>query len=944
MLMIVASVAAIASATAQDTTRIYTKDHPLVYEDLWDMPPYSYLDENGVACGYSIDLVKIILERLNIPYVVKLRHSDEVFSNIASRKADLTIGMYADYHFGKGHFGRSVVTLFTQSLAQPKKRGDVIKDISDLQGERVYARPSSYAYSEMVKAGLKRYVVPTADLKAALMKVNETDSGVVLWNSMALKSIVKQYKLNNVVVTSIGMDHGEYRFLSQDTALLSKVDSVFVELEMDETITQLRKKWFYPETLQDSTVMYFTYAVVFALVLVLCFFAYYIYFRYRERSMKALLQKQNQRLSLYLESGKVRLFSYNVEKRTFHGYHAFSQGTNSNEVYTVASFAQFFVEKDFSQMMNSINELSVGMKDVAKMNIVLKRTKIDDKLYPFELTLKVLRKEGDDVSLILGTLCNLDEEQRKAEELRKAVLKYRMMFDTAVADMIYCDNDGVILDINEKACRTFGIPDRQTLIDRHFSLGKANWLYNKDINLDEKSWSTSIVSVDKLRMEGLCDELVTIHGKKFYELMIVPIFSNDGERVGLFITGRDVSETVSFMRREKLRTKRIQVATDRLQRYVDNINYALKVGHIQLAHYSPTTRSFDVIYDVKRPPMVLSQLRCIRTVAPEYRQNAVNLVLNMDRCKQKRFSVRVKTGLKDFATNHTVFYQVSGVPIVDKDGNVQQYFCLLRDITELVATEEELQKQTQKAQEAENLKNTFLKNMSHEIRTPLNAVVGFAELFEQEHTPEDEVVFSNEIKSNSKKLLYLINDILLLSRIDAKMIEINKEPVDFVDTFKTRCLMAWSTGVAENVHTAIECQFDKLVVDVDANQLGYVVEQLAKLGAKFTTRGFVRAKLDYFNEELVMKFEDTGVGISDDIQKRIFDIESRFEGGFTTSGLELVIVNKLVKLFGGNIFVESQLGRGSTFRVTIPCQLQDKEKSDGTSTMDFSNEPTLLLK
>lgn len=933
----------VCQAQAQDSVKIYTKSHPLVYEDLWDMAPYSYLDENGVPCGYSIDLVKNIFERLNIPYVIKLHHSDEVFDDIAKGKADLTIGMYADYHWNKGHFGKSVVTLFTQSLAQPKQKKNVVKDINDLRGERVYARPSSYAYSEMVKAGLKRNIVPTVDLKAALMKVNETDSGVVLWNSMALKSIVKQYKLDNVVIAPIGMDHGEYRFLSQNQALLTLVDSVFVEMEMDETITQLRKTWFYPETLQDNTKKYFLYALSVAVVLMLCFTIYYVYFRYRERTMKALLERQNQRLSLYLESGKVRLFSYDVAKRTFHGFHAFSEGTNSDEVYTVASFAQYFVDKDFSRMMNFINELSAGMLESRKMRLSLRRTKYDSQLLPFELTLKVLRRDGKDVTVILGTLCNLDEEQRKAEELRRAVLKYRMMFDTAVADMIYCDNEGVILDINEKACNTFGINDKKQILDRRYSLGKARWLYNDDIDMSEKNWSTSIANVDDLRAAGLCDDLVTIHGRLYYELMIVPIFNNDGERIGIFITGRNVSETVGFMRREKLRTKRIQIATDRLQRYVNNINYALEVGQIRLAHYSPVTRSFDLVYDLNRQPLILSQLRCIKTIDEKDRQKAVDLILNMDRCRQKRFSVRVKTVMKDKTTGHDIYCQVSGVPLVDKDNGIQQYFCLLRDVTQLVATEEALQAQTQKAQEAETLKNTFLKNMSHEIRTPLNAVVGFAELFEQEHTPEDEVVFSNEIKSNSKKLLYLINDILLLSRIDAKMIEIIKEPVDFVDTFKTRCLMAWSAGVKGEVHTSIECQFEKLVVNVDANQLGYVVEQLAKMAARFTDHGFIRAKLDYFNGEMMMKFEDTGKGIDDETQKHIFEIESRFEGGYTTSGLELVIIYKLVKLMNGNIFVESQLGRGSTFRITIPCELEDKEKSEGTSTIDFSDNQTLLL-
>lgn len=923
-------------AFAQDTIKIYTEENPLVYEDLWDMSPYTYLDEKGNACGYNIDMIKIILDKLNVPYTIRLRHSNEVFDDIKKGKADLTIAMYANYHKDDGFFGRSVVTLFTHSVAMPKREQEVARDISDLKNTSIYVRPSSFAYNEMIRNGIKNLAIPTEDLKSALMRVNETDSGMVIWNSLALKSIVNRYGLTNIKISPINMDHGEYRFLSRDTALLNRIDSTFVQMEMDETLVQLRKKWFYPENVDDDTLTYFYYATAIGGIILAVFLIYYIYYRIRERAMRDILERQSQRLSLYLESGKVRLFSYDVISRSFRAFHAFTQGANTQETYQVATFQQYFVDKEFARMMNYINEIAAGKRQEATMKIMLRRTRQDSELFYFELRLKVLRVKDGMPSMILGTLSNLNDEMKKAEEVRYNVLKYRMMFDTAVVDMIYCDNDGVILDINEKACQSFGIRDKQELLGNHFSIGKTNFIYNSDIDLNQKHWSTSIADIAVFRRDGLCDDVMTRQGKMYYELMIVPIFGSDGNRIGIFITGRDVSETIDFMRKEKVRTKRIEIATENIRRYVDNINYALQVSQVRLAHYSPNTRSFDLVYDLNRPSMILSQLRCARIVAPENREAAVNLLLNMDKGKQKRFSLRLKTNLVDTKTKNTIYYQVSGVPTYDRQGNLLQYFCLLRDITELVATEQALQKQTQKALEAETLKNSFLKNMSHEIRTPLNVVVGFAELFEQEHTPEDELIFSDQIKSNSKKLLYLVNDILLLSRIDAKMIEINCEFVDFIEVFKTRCLMAWSSGLSENVHTAIECQFDRLVVEVDANQLGYVVETLAKTATRFTDHGSIRAKCDYFNGELVMKFEDTGKGIDAEALKNIFEIDRRFEGNHSTSGLELVICHKLVLLMGGNIYVESQLGKGSTFRVTIPCQMQEKEKSEGTNLLDFT--------
>ena len=112
---------------------------------------------------------------------------------------------------------------------------------------------------------------------------------------------------------------------------------------------------------------------------------------------------------------------------------------------------------------------------------------------------------------------------------------------------------------------------------------------------------------------------------------------------------------------------------------------------------------------------------------------------------------------------------------------------MCRDISEIKATEQELTEKTLKAQEVETIKNAFLRNMSYEIRTPLTSVVGFAELFQQDHSPDEETLFIQEIKENSTQLLKLINNILFLSRLDAEMIEFKKQPIDFTAFFGGRC-------------------------------------------------------------------------------------------------------------------------------------------------------------
>ena len=135
----------------------------------------------------------------------------------------------------------------------------------------------------------------------------------------------------------------------------------------------------------------------------------------------------------------------------------------------------------------------------------------------------------------------------------------------------------------------------------------------------------------------------------------------------------------------------------------------------------------------------LSQLRCVSLLEREYKSKAEKLFLNLDKKRLKKFELRVGTIFKDLRKDYA-HYEFNGIPI-RKNGAIDHYFCLCRNVSKLVETEKQLEEETKRAQEAEEFQNSFLKNMSHEIRTPLYTVVGFAELFQKDHDKSDEPVF-----------------------------------------------------------------------------------------------------------------------------------------------------------------------------------------------------------
>jgi signal transduction histidine kinase len=292
-------------------------------------------------------------------------------------------------------------------------------------------------------------------------------------------------------------------------------------------------------------------------------------------------------------------------------------------------------------------------------------------------------------------------------------------------------------------------------------------------------------------------------------------------------------------------------------------------------------------------------------------------ILNkMDSRTDSPISLEIKTTIH--IGRRPMYLQFSFVPTYDSEGHVVSYFGMCRDMSEIKATEQQLEEQTARAQEVENLKNSFLRNMSYEIRTPLNAVVGFAELLEMEdNSLEDEEVFIQQIKDNSAHLLQLINDILFLSRLDANMIEITPQPTDFAVSFDAHCQVGWMGHEKPGVRYIVENRYSQLVVEIDDTNVGRVIEQIVSNAVSHTSEGYVRTRYDYVGDKLIIAIEDSGKGIPPELLNQIYE---RFAGNGQGTRLGLPICKELVEQMGGTIDIDSTQGDGTTVWISIPCK------------------------
>lgn len=232
-----------------------------------------------------------------------------------------------------------------------------------------------------------------------------------------------------------------------------------------------------------------------------------------------------------------------------------------------------------------------------------------------------------------------------------------------------------------------------------------------------------------------------------------------------------------------------------------------------------------------------------------------------------------------------------------------------------------MEEQAEKLERAVSQRSRFFASMSHELRTPINAIIGYNELLELgvygELSPEQSAAISR-VGQSAHHLLVLINDILDISKIEAGKMEVNLEPTDLGmlvrETASTIHLQAAEKGL--RVSLDVEPGF---VIETDPARVRQILLNLLSNAVKFTKEGEISVQVAQFRDHCEIVVRDTGIGIDDADFDRIFEeFEQTTSAPGTGTGLGLPISRRLARLLGGDLFVESERGKGSTFTLRLP--------------------------
>jgi PAS domain S-box-containing protein len=275
------------------------------------------------------------------------------------------------------------------------------------------------------------------------------------------------------------------------------------------------------------------------------------------------------------------------------------------------------------------------------------------------------------------------------------------------------------------------------------------------------------------------------------------------------------------------------------------------------------------------------------------------------------------------------------------------------DITEQNEAVEELRKAKEKAEESERLISAFLANMSHEIRTPMNGVLGFAQLLKRKNiSAEKREKYLDLMDHEGKRLLNIISDIVDISKIDSNSFNLDFSSCNvnaLIDGLYSKySISTMSSNIKLKAKKGLE---DKdSTIETDSNRLIQILSNLIENALKFTKGGFVKFGYSLSSNELKFYVKDSGPGIDAEDHQAIF---GRFIQGKqhntheSGSGLGLSIAKGLTRLLGGDVWVESETGIGSTFFVTIPYTNASSKTEDvepnKCSTLLTKRECTILI-
>ena len=517
--------------------------------------------------------------------------------------------------------------------------------------------------------------------------------------------------------------------------------------------------------------------------------------------------------------------------------------------------------------------------------------------------------QSDGTPLLIGTMQRVASPPPSPDnraDRRKLLLDN--IFDNILSGVELYDQEGIMLDINERDMKIFGIPDKTDVVGVNMfkNPNLPKWFIERLLGEGgAEAWLD--YSFDKAGDYYPSEKRDAI---KIY-CRVSKVYDDKGEFLGYVSINSDNAE----LEKARVRISDFETLFLLISKYA-KVGYA-KLNIETCEGYSVEQWRKNMGENEEFSPMEYKDI--YMRLHPDDREEVMRFMRQAGKNGLDKFTKEVRVMQPDGGWKwiRLVLMANAHKPL---SGGVE-LLGVNYDITESKELEFKLIAAKEKAEEADRLKSAFLANMSHEIRTPLNAIVGFSSLLEYEQDEEDRKSYVKLIQSNNDLLLRLINDILDLSKIEAGTTEFVQREMD-VNQLCMDIVLGMRLKAPAGVEIAFDRHLPQCTIVSDYSRLSQVVSNLVGNAVKFTKQGNIRIGYDRTRHgDLRFYVADTGVGIPFDKQQHVFDRFAKLDNFVQGTGLGLAICKSIVEHLGGTIGVDSEPGRGSCFWFELPAKV-----------------------
>jgi len=533
-----------------------------------------------------------------------------------------------------------------------------------------------------------------------------------------------------------------------------------------------------------------------------------------------------------------------------------------------------------------------------------------------DYTIRAEERGQDELGLLVrGFNEMLDEIQRRDAALGASELRFRTLTSHAPVGIFQTDASGHCLFVNERWCEMAGMTPEEAK-----GTGWSRALHPEDRERVFNEWYDAAKAgrefASEYRFQTPEGKVTWIYGSA------IALRNEAGVITGYIGTNTDITE-------RKEAEEKLKESESRFRQLAENIHEVFWMSDPrkhQILYISP---AYEKIWGRSCESLYQDPRSFIDAIDPEDRKHLKAVLEQQARGESTDIVYRVirPDGLHRWIRDRSF-------PIQDQSGRVYRTAGIAEDITQQREAEEELKNKTIQALEASRIKSDFVSNVSHELRTPINAIIGYSSLLLDETYgpvgPDQKAPLEGVVR-NANDLLNLVNDVLDLSRIESGKMALRLGPVEIPSLIQ---------GILAGMHPLFEqkslsVQFDSPerfpVIQSDAEKIKQITINFLSNAVKFTKQGGITITAKDLPEQGGISFsiQDTGIGIKSEELPKIFDAFHQVDASATREfggvGLGLAIVKKLIELLQGEVRVESEFGKGTTFTIYLPYRLERRK-------------------